>query len=93
MNIAHMIISICPGRHFADASLFINIASVLHVFEIGPPLDESGGPIAVEPRMVNSFVSYVKCPFPLRRRFADFDAGGPRTADALSRHGLRRQKR
>ncbi|OSD07365.1 CyP450 monooxygenase [Trametes coccinea BRFM310] len=38
---------ICPGRHFALASLFINIASLLHVFDITPPLDENGQPIRV----------------------------------------------
>ncbi|KAJ3008046.1 hypothetical protein NUW54_g3309 [Trametes sanguinea] len=38
---------ICPGRHFAEAGLFIAIASVLllHVFEIVPPLDEDGRPV------------------------------------------------
>ena len=48
---------VCPGRHFADDSLFINIALVLHVFSITPPLDESGKAIAIEPRMTNGFVS------------------------------------
>ncbi|KAI0755203.1 CyP450 monooxygenase [Daedaleopsis nitida] len=28
---------ICPGRYYADAALFINIAMVLHVFDITPP--------------------------------------------------------
>ncbi|KAI0352608.1 CyP450 monooxygenase [Trametes cingulata] len=39
---------ICPGRYFAHASLFIHIASVLHVFDIGPPLDENGQPFKVQ---------------------------------------------
>ncbi|KAL7278727.1 hypothetical protein ACG7TL_007730 [Trametes sanguinea] len=38
---------ICPGRHFADDLLFINIASVLHTFDILPALDSSGKPIPV----------------------------------------------
>ena len=48
---------VCPGRHFADDSLFINIALVLHVFSITPPLDEAGKAITIEPRMTNGFVS------------------------------------
>nr|VWO96823.1 N/A [Ganoderma boninense] len=49
---------ICPGRYFADTSLFINIASVLHVFDIGPPLDENGDPIRVKMEMSDGFLSY-----------------------------------
>ncbi|KAH9847428.1 cytochrome P450 [Lenzites betulinus] len=43
---------ICPGRHFALEGLFIVIASVLHVFDIGAPLDEEGKPVEVKPEMV-----------------------------------------
>ncbi|KAI0333733.1 cytochrome P450 [Cubamyces sp. BRFM 1775] len=39
---------ICPGRHLAIPSLFINIASILHVFDISPPLDDNGKPIPIE---------------------------------------------
>lgn len=39
---------ICAGRYFAFSSLFITVASVLHVFDIGPPLDEDGAPIPVK---------------------------------------------
>ncbi|KAI0697621.1 cytochrome P450 [Cerioporus squamosus] len=35
---------ICPGRYFAQAGLFITVASVLHVFDITPPLDDQGPP-------------------------------------------------
>ncbi|RPD62682.1 CyP450 monooxygenase [Lentinus tigrinus ALCF2SS1-7] len=55
---------VCPGRHFADASLFINIAMVLHVFDITPPLDENGNPIQIEMHMANRLVSHpmdVRC--------------------------------
>ena len=48
---------ICPGRHFAEASLFINIARVLHVFVISPPLDERGEVIRVEPKMKDGILS------------------------------------
>ena len=30
---------ICPGRHFGLDSLFIHLASMLHVFDILPPPD------------------------------------------------------
>ena len=50
---------ICPGRYFADAALFINIASVLHVFDIGPPLDEKGDPIHIKMKMSDGFLSCV----------------------------------
>jgi len=33
---------LCPGKWFAEASLFIAMASVLAVFDILPPLDSSG---------------------------------------------------
>ncbi|KAI0693293.1 cytochrome P450 [Cerioporus squamosus] len=49
---------ICPGRYFADASLFINIAMVLHVFNITLPLDKSGNPIPLELKMASSLISY-----------------------------------
>ncbi|KAI8994236.1 CyP450 monooxygenase [Trametes punicea] len=49
---------ICPGRYFADATLFLNVARVLHVFEIGPPLDTDGRPVRIEPKMKDGFLSY-----------------------------------
>ncbi|KAI0330489.1 cytochrome P450 [Cubamyces sp. BRFM 1775] len=50
---------ICPGRHFADAMLFIVIASVLHLFDIGPPRDDNGNPIKVKMEQCHGFLSYV----------------------------------
>ncbi|KAI0712382.1 O-methylsterigmatocystin oxidoreductase [Earliella scabrosa] len=49
---------ICPGKYFAEAAIFINIASVLHVFDITPPLDHNGQPIKIHPRMSDGLVSY-----------------------------------
>ena len=48
---------ICPGRHFADASLFIQIASILHSFNIRPPFDDNGLPIQIEPQSGDGLVS------------------------------------
>ncbi|PIL29129.1 cytochrome P450 [Ganoderma sinense ZZ0214-1] len=49
---------ICPGRHFALASLFIHVASVLHAFDITPPLDDNGRPIAVTHSQSTGIASY-----------------------------------
>ena len=43
---------ICPGRHFANEALYITVASVLHLFNIEPPLDDKGQPMRVEPEIV-----------------------------------------
>ncbi|KAI1782834.1 cytochrome P450 [Ganoderma leucocontextum] len=49
---------ICPGRYFAEATLFISIACVLHAFDIGPPLGENGRPIKIEHVQTDTLVSY-----------------------------------
>ncbi|OBZ67581.1 O-methylsterigmatocystin oxidoreductase [Grifola frondosa] len=49
---------ICPGRNFAESSLFINIATVLHVFDIIPAVGANGETIPVEARMTSGFLSY-----------------------------------
>ncbi|KAF4615708.1 hypothetical protein D9613_012506 [Agrocybe pediades] len=36
---------ICPGRHLADASVWIAVASILAAFEINPVQDSNGTPI------------------------------------------------
>ncbi|RPD62684.1 cytochrome P450 [Lentinus tigrinus ALCF2SS1-6] len=48
----------CPGRYFADASLFLNIAMLLHVFNITPPLDKDGVPEHMELKMTSTTISY-----------------------------------
>ncbi|PIL29136.1 cytochrome P450 [Ganoderma sinense ZZ0214-1] len=56
---------ICPGRHFATASLFINVASVLHAFDITPALDADGRPVAIKHTQTPGFISFV--PFPSQK--------------------------
>ncbi|KAI0354238.1 CyP450 monooxygenase [Trametes cingulata] len=51
---------VCPGRYFADDALFINVASLLHVFDIMPALNELGQPIPVEAKMTSGFLSYLE---------------------------------
>ncbi|KAH9903303.1 cytochrome P450 [Cubamyces lactineus] len=48
----------CPGRYFADAMLYIIIATVLHVFDIRSPLDKHGRPIKVELEQSHGFISF-----------------------------------
>ncbi|KAI0634619.1 cytochrome P450 [Trametes polyzona] len=49
---------ICPGRHFADASLFILTATVLHTLSISAPLDANGKPIKLKGKMTPGVISY-----------------------------------
>ena len=39
---------VCPGRYFAESTLFILLASVLSAFEIGPPVSEDGVPVELK---------------------------------------------
>ncbi|THH03724.1 hypothetical protein EW145_g6055 [Phellinidium pouzarii] len=39
---------ICPGRHFAEASIWLAIANILAVFDISPALDDNGREISPE---------------------------------------------
>lgn len=48
---------VCPGRYFADDMLYIVVTSVLHVFNVEPPLDEHGQPIRVEYRQTHGLIS------------------------------------
>jgi len=52
---------ICPGRHFSDMTLFMNVACILHTFNITRAFDAGGAPIEVEPRMTTGVISR---PFP-----------------------------
>ncbi|KAI0821982.1 cytochrome P450 [Trametes gibbosa] len=49
---------VCPGRFFAEESLYLIVASILHVFDIGPPLDEVGRPIKIEYQQTDGAVTY-----------------------------------
>ncbi|KAI0373870.1 cytochrome P450 [Pilatotrama ljubarskyi] len=49
---------ICAGRYLADDALFLTVASVLHVFNIGPPLDEHGQPIKVKHELKHGLLAY-----------------------------------
>ncbi|KAI1788646.1 CyP450 monooxygenase [Ganoderma leucocontextum] len=57
---------ICPGRHFAIDSAFLMIASILHVFDIKPPIDEDGSPLIVDPKIPFDCALSRPDPFPCR---------------------------
>ncbi|KAM5534500.1 hypothetical protein V8D89_011832 [Ganoderma adspersum] len=44
---------ICPGRHLAEATVFIVCASILHAFDIRPPVDSNGTPMELEYKVTN----------------------------------------
>ncbi|KAF9473301.1 cytochrome P450 [Pholiota conissans] len=54
----------CPGRHMAEAHIWISIASILSVFDIRPALDADGQPIKVEPAF--SSKGLISHPLPFR---------------------------
>ncbi|KAI0659943.1 cytochrome P450 [Cubamyces menziesii] len=72
---------VCPGRYFADNSLFINIASLLHVFNIKPAVDENGAAVPVKYNVTSGLVLMIE-PFGCSVR--------PRSkaAEALVRNGF-----
>lgn len=65
---------ICAGRYFALNQLYSTVATVLHIFNISPALDDKGHPIPVEPHMSSGIVSYpepFKCNIKPRSPAAD----------------------
>ncbi|KAH9937831.1 CyP450 monooxygenase [Epithele typhae] len=48
---------VCPGRHFAEATLFAVMASLLHVFNLAPPVDGDGRPVPLEPKFTPDLLS------------------------------------
>ncbi|TBU55416.1 cytochrome P450 [Dichomitus squalens] len=49
---------ICPGRDISDATIFICVASILHVFNIGPELDADGRPVWPKVDVTSSLVCH-----------------------------------
>ena len=51
--------SICPGRHFAESSLFMVVTSVLHTLTISAPIGADGKPDLPSGKMVVGLLAYV----------------------------------
>ncbi|EMD40136.1 hypothetical protein CERSUDRAFT_151116 [Gelatoporia subvermispora B] len=47
----------CPGKHFSDMTLYINVACILHTFDITPAMDAEGREIIPEPKMTSGLLS------------------------------------
>ncbi|KAI0631992.1 cytochrome P450 [Trametes polyzona] len=51
---------ICPGRYFADESLYLTVASILHVFDICPPIGADGQAIEIVYEPTDGVLSFPK---------------------------------
>lgn len=49
---------VCPGKHFAEDSLFITMASILATFDISKALDEEGMEITPSAEYTDSAITY-----------------------------------
>ncbi|KAI0752864.1 cytochrome P450 [Daedaleopsis nitida] len=62
---------ICPGQHYAEAVVFMNIASLLHSFDISSPHAKNGRPIINEMRASDGYLLYPEaCRFDVKPRSA-----------------------
>ena len=50
---------ICPGKYFALRTVYMVVACVLSVFDIGPVLDEDGNPRIPEVEFDGAFIRCV----------------------------------
>ncbi|KAF8156552.1 cytochrome P450, partial [Crassisporium funariophilum] len=66
---------LCPGRHLADSSLWIAIASILAAFNISPTLASDGTPIIPPEEFVSGITSHPR-PFQCRIVPRNNKAGG-----------------
>ena len=51
--------SVCPGRHLAEASVWIFVATFLAAFEVVPTQDEKGNDKVPEPVFINAITRFV----------------------------------
>ncbi len=49
---------VCPGKHFALESLWLSIARMLAVYEIGEPTDLDGRPVGPEREFTTGLLRY-----------------------------------
>ncbi|RPD52912.1 cytochrome P450 [Lentinus tigrinus ALCF2SS1-7] len=51
---------ICPGKHFAERTLFTLLSSILHTFWVSAPTDENGNAVPVNMKMTLGVISYAE---------------------------------
>lgn len=49
---------VCPGKHLADNSVFIMVATLLAAFDLSPEIDSEGVPKPLQPQFSTGLVSY-----------------------------------
>lgn len=49
---------VCPGKHFADSSIFLNIACLLATFNFTRGADQNGSPVPVEAKPSAGILNY-----------------------------------
>jgi len=66
---------ICPGRHMAENSVFIAVASILHSFNLSKAIGEDGNLILVEAHWAPSIAVHLE-PFEcsIKPRFDDLES-------------------
>lgn len=42
LELTYLVLRVCPGNHFAEASIFITMCTILSVFNVKPTCDEEG---------------------------------------------------
>ncbi|TFK32217.1 cytochrome P450 [Crucibulum laeve] len=75
---------ICPGRHLADASLWIAIASILAMFNISKAIGEDGQPITPDVAFISGLTSHPKpyrCAIKPRSKLAESLINETNTSD------------
>ncbi|KZT36769.1 cytochrome P450 [Sistotremastrum suecicum HHB10207 ss-3] len=50
----------CPGRYFADAALWITMATILALYEISPVIDEDGNPVLPDLEYTQGIIRHAK---------------------------------
>ncbi|KAI0697627.1 cytochrome P450 [Cerioporus squamosus] len=66
---------ICPGRHYAEGVVFINLASILHVFDVGAARARNEQPIVHEMRASDGYLLYPeRCLFTIKPRSAEMES-------------------
>ena len=71
---------ICPGRHLAEASLWIVVASVLAVFDVAPAKDAQGRDVLPEARFTEALT---RCVVRLRAECGEADSRGRQPSGAV----------
>lgn len=80
------------GRYLSKDIAFLTIASVLHVFEVVPTVDESGWPIDPTPELSIGFIRSVYLTQKHMRRTDDVHIIAIRNVCQLSGHFRRQRK-